>query len=485
MSESNGETSVQREERLGLLTTRFISLLQDAKDSLLDLKMGADILAVVLEGNSCNTREKNEILKLKEELQDSKNKELENDLNYALEEQEDDCQGVARKAQENDESMEEGDSDDNNKPKVTSAQPTRQLPPRKAAHRHPFIQLHHEKVNENLEDQDVDLEETEDYFNPEEPEDGNEAVGDKAEDNDEAMEEDDSDDTFATKITSAQVTRQLPPRKAAQSHPVKNKKNSINKKKASPKERPTIIGSGKEQKENTKTRSRGRISTLNQQTNETKSQNTENHPVNNPVHSRVSIQDKSFEHHDMIEDVLQVIDKLCSLPSRRDYFFQWDKYTGYVDLFEITDPNIDRVKFDGHNVTDNFARPRTISRPQFEAFLRREMYGLRKEAAKDAEVKYRCPYCFMRCSSKRGILRHNRSRKMYGEWRRPACLLRCLKEPNPNGIYESKWPCQKRTPIVEIDCKVILIWIYSQLNMQIPGYSFRKQKGSKFVHLDS
>uniref|UniRef100_T1JZR0 Uncharacterized protein n=1 Tax=Tetranychus urticae TaxID=32264 RepID=T1JZR0_TETUR len=193
MSESNGETSVQREERLGLLTTRFISLLQDAKDSLLDLKM--------------------------EELQDSKNKELENDLNYALEEQEDDCQGVARKAQENDESMEEGDSDDNNKPKVTSAQPTRQLPPRKAAHRHPFIQLHHEKVNENLEDQDVDLEETEDYFNPEEPEDGNEAVGDKAEDNDEAMEEDDSDDTFATKITSAQVTRQLPPRKAAQSHP--------------------------------------------------------------------------------------------------------------------------------------------------------------------------------------------------------------------------------------------------------------------------
>uniref|UniRef100_T1L0Z8 Uncharacterized protein n=1 Tax=Tetranychus urticae TaxID=32264 RepID=T1L0Z8_TETUR len=112
--------------------------------------------------------------------------------------------------------MEEGDLDDNNKTRVTSAQPTRQLPPRKAAHRHPFIQSPHEKVNENLADQDVDLEENEDYFNPEEPEGGNEAAGDKAEDNDEAMEEDDSDDNNKTKEISAQPTGQLSPRKAAQ-----------------------------------------------------------------------------------------------------------------------------------------------------------------------------------------------------------------------------------------------------------------------------
>jgi len=41
MSELNfsGEVSSRHEKSLGLLTTRFVSLLQDAKDGILDLKM--------------------------------------------------------------------------------------------------------------------------------------------------------------------------------------------------------------------------------------------------------------------------------------------------------------------------------------------------------------------------------------------------------------------------------------------------------------
>ncbi|XP_067887764.1 transcription factor E2F5 isoform X1 [Heterodontus francisci] len=43
---SRGSSSSRHEKSLGLLTTRFVSLLQEAKDGVLDLKQAADILAV-------------------------------------------------------------------------------------------------------------------------------------------------------------------------------------------------------------------------------------------------------------------------------------------------------------------------------------------------------------------------------------------------------------------------------------------------------
>ncbi|RWS10289.1 transcription factor E2F4-like protein [Dinothrombium tinctorium] len=107
--EGNNSAASRHEKSLGLLTTRFVSLLQDAKDGVLDLKVAADTLAVrqkrriyditnVLEGigliekkskNSiqwlgagpgCNTREITEkLLNLKEELVELDQKEMELD----------------------------------------------------------------------------------------------------------------------------------------------------------------------------------------------------------------------------------------------------------------------------------------------------------------------------------------------------------------------------------------------------------------------
>ncbi|XP_015781183.1 uncharacterized protein LOC107359223 isoform X1 [Tetranychus urticae] len=732
MSESNYETSVKHDESLQLLSTRFISLLQDVKDGLLDLKMGSDILSVVLEGNSCNTREKTKILKLKEELQDLKNKEIEIAFNYASEKQEDECQDVGGKAQENDEAMEQGDSDDNNKSKVTSAQLTRQLPPRKAAQRHLCIQSRH---HDNVKNKKTSIFNKKEASTKERPTiRGRVREKDKVssestvpasisrakddasleEENEKKVSEKTSRDRIATlnrqnndakgqhtanrpvnsrvntransqsktpleyhgqdsfgeheesevpyvtdtenlHITANkkafprgekvygcpykcgfvckpgrrfEVTRHLnsnikndkvrrpgcPVRRKMEvvcrdgtwtksiKEPVflgltvtgrggeKDKvssestarasifrakddkeKHTMNKKlfpkgrkvygcpyecgfvckpgmrytvtrhlnsavifgnlkKPSCLERrkmevvcrdgtwpksvkepvflgTAVTGSGREEykaaisrakseslaeengkkvPEKTKTRSRGRISTLNQKNNETRSQDTENHPVKSRMKRLASYQDKAFlEYPDLVEDILQSIKKLCSLPSRRDYFFQLDKSKGAVDLFEIKDPNIGPEKFDGPNVTDNFARPRIICRPQFEAFLRREICGAGKEAAKEAKRKYRCPYCFMLSLYRDNIERHIQSRKGYSVWRGPACIVRRHKEPNPSGIYESKWPCPKRTPIIEIDCNDILILIYSQLGIRIPGNCLREKKGSKFVRLDS
>ncbi|XP_015781185.1 uncharacterized protein LOC107359223 isoform X3 [Tetranychus urticae] len=621
MSESNYETSVKHDESLQLLSTRFISLLQDVKDGLLDLKMGSDILSVVLEGNSCNTREKTKILKLKEELQDLKNKEIEIAFNYASEKQEDECQDVGGKAQENDEAMEQGDSDDNNKSKVTSAQLTRQLPPRKAAQRHLCIQSrHHDNVKNKKtsifnkkeastkerptirgrvrEKDKVSSESTvpasisrakDDASLEEENEkkvsektsrdriatlnrQNNDAKGQHTANRpvnsrvntransqsktpleyhgqDSFGEHEESEVPYVTDTENLHITANLFPKgrkvygcpyecgfvcKPGMRYTVTRHLNSAvifgNLKKPSCLERrkmevvcrdgtwpksvkepvflgTAVTGSGREEykaaisrakseslaeengkkvPEKTKTRSRGRISTLNQKNNETRSQDTENHPVKSRMKRLASYQDKAFlEYPDLVEDILQSIKKLCSLPSRRDYFFQLDKSKGAVDLFEIKDPNIGPEKFDGPNVTDNFARPRIICRPQFEAFLRREICGAGKEAAKEAKRKYRCPYCFMLSLYRDNIERHIQSRKGYSVWRGPACIVRRHKEPNPSGIYESKWPCPKRTPIIEIDCNDILILIYSQLGIRIPGNCLREKKGSKFVRLDS
>ncbi|CAG2103208.1 unnamed protein product [Medioppia subpectinata] len=108
-----GSSASRHEKSLGLLTTRFVSLLQDAKDGVLDLKMAADTLAVrqkrriyditnVLEGigliekkskNSiqwlgagpgCNTREiTDRLLALKEELVELDDKEMELDQHFS------------------------------------------------------------------------------------------------------------------------------------------------------------------------------------------------------------------------------------------------------------------------------------------------------------------------------------------------------------------------------------------------------------------
>ncbi|KAI1287826.1 Transcription factor E2F4 [Halotydeus destructor] len=110
---SNGNNASRHEKSLGLLTTRFVSLLQDAKDGVLDLKQAADTLAVrqkrriyditnVLEGigliekkskNSiqwlgagpgCNTREiTDNLLALKEELVEMEHKEMELDQHFS------------------------------------------------------------------------------------------------------------------------------------------------------------------------------------------------------------------------------------------------------------------------------------------------------------------------------------------------------------------------------------------------------------------
>ncbi|XP_074597989.1 uncharacterized protein LOC141852764 isoform X2 [Brevipalpus obovatus] len=112
MSSFVNEIGTRHEKSLGLLTTRFVSLLQDAKDGILDLK-AADSLAVrqkrriyditnVLEGigliekkskNSikwlgagpgCNTREiTDQLLALKEELIELENKEMELDQHFS------------------------------------------------------------------------------------------------------------------------------------------------------------------------------------------------------------------------------------------------------------------------------------------------------------------------------------------------------------------------------------------------------------------
>uniref|UniRef100_A0A4W3IX17 E2F transcription factor 4 n=1 Tax=Callorhinchus milii TaxID=7868 RepID=A0A4W3IX17_CALMI len=46
MAESLPQTPSRHEKSLGLLTTKFVSLLQEAKDGVLDLKVAADTLAV-------------------------------------------------------------------------------------------------------------------------------------------------------------------------------------------------------------------------------------------------------------------------------------------------------------------------------------------------------------------------------------------------------------------------------------------------------
>jgi len=109
----NNSSASRHEKSLGLLTTRFVSLLQDAKDGILDLKQAADTLAVrqkrriyditnVLEGigliekrskNSiqwlgagpgCNSREvTDKLLGLKEELVELENKEMELDQHFS------------------------------------------------------------------------------------------------------------------------------------------------------------------------------------------------------------------------------------------------------------------------------------------------------------------------------------------------------------------------------------------------------------------
>jgi len=111
---TNGNNASRHEKSLGLLTTRFVSLLQDAKDGCLDLKEAAELLQVrqkrriyditnVLEGigliekkskNSiqwlgagpgCNTREvTDQLLTLKEELVDLENKEMELDQHFSV-----------------------------------------------------------------------------------------------------------------------------------------------------------------------------------------------------------------------------------------------------------------------------------------------------------------------------------------------------------------------------------------------------------------
>ncbi|KAJ8302784.1 hypothetical protein KUTeg_019180 [Tegillarca granosa] len=102
-------TPSRHEKSLGLLTTKFVSLLQEAKDGVLDLKVAADTLAVrqkrriyditnVLEGigliekkskNSiqwkgagpgCNTREiSDKLIELKDEIDDLEQREQELD----------------------------------------------------------------------------------------------------------------------------------------------------------------------------------------------------------------------------------------------------------------------------------------------------------------------------------------------------------------------------------------------------------------------
>ncbi|XP_015781134.1 transcription factor E2F4 [Tetranychus urticae] len=457
------EISTRHEKSLGLLTTRFVSLLQDAKDGLLDLKMAADILAVrqkrriyditnVLEGigliekkskNSiqwlgagpgCNTREKTEeLLKLKEELIDLENTEMEIDQHFSWAKQsilnildeknnkvnlwvehKDLCNsfpddtllsirgpaGLQVEVHLPESKLVEPSAKktrlhlksrngpievslvnqypETNEPNVISmtVDESANLLLPSTSRTDTSTDKSNEKPNEDLEDQDVDLEEHEDYSDQEEQEDENEDIGGKAEDKDEAMEEDDSDDNNKSKVT-AQPTRQLSPRKAAQRHlfiqsrhhdNVKNKKNSINKTEASPKERPTVRGRGKDKDkvssestvpasvskakddvskeeenekevpEKTRTRSRGRISTLNQQNSEARSQDTENHPVNNRVNRRVNNQPKTpLEYHEIIADVLQPLVKLSPPPSGRDYCFNLDKSEGLVDLFEIKD----------------------------------------------------------------------------------------------------------------------------------------------------
>ncbi|XP_041048669.1 transcription factor E2F4 isoform X2 [Carcharodon carcharias] len=109
MAESLPQTPSRHEKSLGLLTTKFVSLLQEAKDGVLDLKVAADTLAVrqkrriyditnVLEGigliekkskNSiqwkgvgpgCNTREiADKLIDLKAEIEDLDRREQELD----------------------------------------------------------------------------------------------------------------------------------------------------------------------------------------------------------------------------------------------------------------------------------------------------------------------------------------------------------------------------------------------------------------------
>uniref|UniRef100_T1JR19 E2F/DP family winged-helix DNA-binding domain-containing protein n=1 Tax=Tetranychus urticae TaxID=32264 RepID=T1JR19_TETUR len=327
----------KHEKSLALLTTRFVSLLQDAKDGLLDLKMAADILAVrqkrriyditnVLEGigliekkskNSiqwlgagpgCNTREKTEeLLKLKEELIDLENTEMEIDqhLSWAKQsilnildeknnkvnlwvEHKDLCNsfpddtllsirgpaGLQVEVHLPESKLVEPSAKktrlhlkSRNGPievSLVNLYPETNEPNEQSLHLAHLFPDTDEKPNTDLDDQDVELEEHEDFSDQEEQEDENEDIGGKAEDKDEAMEEDDNN---KSKLT-AQPTRQLSPRKAAQRH--------------------------------------------------------------------LFIQSR---HHDNVKNkknnVLQPLVKLSPPPSGRDYCFNLDKSEGLVDLFEI------------------------------------------------------------------------------------------------------------------------------------------------------
>ncbi|KAJ8272081.1 hypothetical protein COCON_G00109400 [Conger conger] len=84
------QTPSRHEKSLGLLTTKFVTLLQEAKDGVLDLKVAADTLAVRQKrriyditngvGPGCNTREiADKLIDLKAELEDLDRREQELD----------------------------------------------------------------------------------------------------------------------------------------------------------------------------------------------------------------------------------------------------------------------------------------------------------------------------------------------------------------------------------------------------------------------
>ncbi|KAG5849396.1 hypothetical protein ANANG_G00109950 [Anguilla anguilla] len=84
------QTPSRHEKSLGLLTTKFVTLLQEAKDGVLDLKVAADTLAVrqkrriydITNGcrPGCNTREiADKLIDLKAELEDLDRREHELD----------------------------------------------------------------------------------------------------------------------------------------------------------------------------------------------------------------------------------------------------------------------------------------------------------------------------------------------------------------------------------------------------------------------
>uniref|UniRef100_T1JZR3 E2F transcription factor CC-MB domain-containing protein n=1 Tax=Tetranychus urticae TaxID=32264 RepID=T1JZR3_TETUR len=214
--------------------------------------MGAGIVATVLAENV--TKEKTKILKLKQEIQDLKNKEIELDLFYAWAKQaisnridlknnndhlwvtpaelcstfpEDKLYAILAPEPFPIEKQLPGASEkksnfklvlnpkkpievilvnqypERNEPNVQSmsVESANLLLPSTSRTDTSTDKLN-EKPNEDTEEQDEDIEEHEDYSDQEEQEDENEDIGGKAEDKDEAMEEDDSNDNDESKVTS-------------------------------------------------------------------------------------------------------------------------------------------------------------------------------------------------------------------------------------------------------------------------------------------